>query len=135
MALTSNGKDFIAAQIAGATSTTLAGGASATAVAKWMGITVSTADTLASSTAVTGEETLAGLTRAAGTVTFVAGASSYTLANTFTYTGSGSKVIARVGVFNAVSAGVLVFYTALSTTATLSASGDTLTITQTVTLS
>ena len=44
-------------------------------------------------------------------------------------------MIAKVGLFTAASAGTLVFETVLGTTATLSASGDTLTITQTVTLS
>jgi len=134
MALTSNGKDFIAAQLVGATTATVPGGASATAVAKYMGITTDTSQTLATATSITSEETANGLSRVAGTVGYTVGANLYTVTGTWNYSGSTAKVIARVGLFNAISGGILVFFTALQTTATLSTSGDSLTIQQTVNL-
>lgn len=60
----------------------------------------------------------------------------YTLTKTFTANGSDSLpvTVAKIGVFNAASSGTLFAESLLSTTATLSASGDALTITETVTL-
>lgn len=129
--LTNAGKDHIALQVAGS--------ASATAVAKWVALSANTTAASASSTVLTGEITTGGggLVRAAGTYAHTNGTSTYTITNTFTANGSDSLpvTIAKVGIFNASSGGSIVFETLLGTTATLSASGDTLTITQTVTLS
>lgn len=129
--ITNAGKDHVAKQVAGA--------ASATAVAKWVALTANSSAASASDTTLTGEITTAGggLVRAAGTYAHTNGQSTYTITNTFTANGSDSLpvTIAKVGIFNASSSGDLVFETLLGTTATLSASGDTLTITQTVTLS
>ena len=75
------------------------------------------------------------MNRALGT--YVAGSqtSPYThiIKNTFTYTGSSPLTITGVCMFNAASGGTLFAEDALSSTATVSASGDTLTITWTFT--
>lgn len=127
---TNAGADFQAKQMGGA--------ASATAVAKWMALTANATAPAAGDTTLTGEITTAGggLVRAAGTYAHTGGAASYTVSNTFTANGSDSLpvTIAKAGVFDAASGGNLVFETLLTTTATLSASGDALTLTQTVTL-
>ncbi len=127
---TQGGTDFQAAQMAGS--------ASATAVAKWMGLTANSAAPAAGDTTLTGEIATAGggLVRAAGAYAHTAGTNTYTVTNTFTANGSDALpvTVAKIGVFTAASAGTLVFETLLSATATLSASGDQLTVTQTVTL-
>ena len=129
--LTNAGKDHIALQVAGS--------ASATAVAKWVGLTANSTTPAVSDTTLTGEIVTAsgGLIRATGTYAHTNGTSTYTLSNTFTTNANDSLpvTIAKVGIFNAATSGSLVFETLLGTTATLSAVGDTLTITQTVTLS
>lgn len=129
--LTNAGKDHIALQVAGS--------ASATAVAKWVALTANSTAAAAGDTTLTGEIVTAsgGLIRAAGTYAHTNGTSTYTISNTFTTNANDSLpvTIAKVGIFNASSSGSLVFETLLGTTATLSAVGDTLTITQTVTLS
>jgi hypothetical protein len=78
-----------------------------------------------------------GLIRASATPAHTAGTNTYTLTKTFTANGSDSLpvTIAKIGIFNAASAGTLVFETLLSSTATLSSSGDQLTVTDTVTMS
>ncbi len=127
---TQGGTDFQAAQMAGS--------ASATAVAKWMGLTANSAAPAAGDTTLTGEIATAGggLVRAAGAYAHTAGTNTYTVTNAFTANGSDALpvTVAKIGVFTAASAGTLVFETLLSATATLSASGDQLTVTQTVTL-
>lgn len=129
--LTNAGKDHVSKQVAGS--------ASATAVAKWVALTANSTAPSATNTTLASEITTAGggLVRAAGTYAHTNGTSTYTITNTFTANGSDSLpvTVAKVGIFNAASSGDLVFETLLGTTATLSASGDTLTITQTVTLS
>lgn len=78
-----------------------------------------------------------GLIRATGTYAHTTGAATYTLTKTFTANGSDALpvTVAKVGVFNASSAGTLVFESLLSPTAVFSASGDNTTITVTVTAS
>jgi hypothetical protein len=127
---TNAGTDFQAAQMAGS--------ASASAVAKWVALTANSTAPAAGDTSLSGEITTSGggLVRAAGTYAHTNGTNTYTITITFTCNGSDSLpvTIAKIGVFNAVSSGTLVFETLLSATATLSASGDALTVTQTVTL-
>jgi hypothetical protein len=129
--LTNAGKDMIAAQIAGS--------ASATAVAKWVAITANTTAPAAGDTTLTAEITTAGggLIRKTGTYAHTGGTSTYTLTTVFTANGSDSLpvTIGKRGVFDASAAGNMVFETLVSPTATLSASGDQLTLTDTVTLS
>lgn len=130
MLLTNAGHDFCAKQ--------LAGSASATAVAKWIALTANTDAPSASDTTLASEITTAsgGLVRAEGTYAHTGGTSTYTVSKTFTANGNDSLpvTIAKLGNFDAASSGNMVFETALSPTATLSASGDTLAITWTITV-
>lgn len=128
--LTNGGKDFVSAQV---------GGAGGTATAAYLALTANSTAPAATDTTLAGEITTAGggLVRALATYAHTNGTSTYTLTKAFTANGSDSLpvTIAKVGVFTASSGGTLVFETALSPTATLSVSGDSLTITQTITLS
>lgn len=128
--LTNAGKDFVAAQV---------GGAGGTNTAKYIALTANSTAPAAGDTTLTGEIVTGGggLLRAVGSYAHTGGTSTYTMSKTFTTNGSDSLpvTVAKVGVFDASSAGNMVFETLLGTTATLSAVGDTLTVTQTVTLS
>lgn len=89
------------------------------------------------STTLPGEITTAGggLLRAQATYAHTAGTNTSTLTKTFTANGSDTLpvTIAKIGVLNATSVGTLGYETLLNATATLSASGDNLTVTETVT--
>lgn len=78
-----------------------------------------------------------GLIRKLATYAHTAGASSYSLAATFTVNGSDTGLpvtIQKIGIFNSITSGRMQFETALSATATLSAIGDQLTVTDTVSM-
>lgn len=128
--ITNAGKDFQAKQMAGA--------ASATAVAKWVALTANATAPAAGDTTLTGEIVTGGggLIRAVGVYAHTVGTSNYTLTTTFTANGSDTLpvTIAKRGVFDAAAAGNLVFTTLVTPTATLSAAGDSLTLTDTVSL-
>ncbi|VVB52213.1 Uncharacterised protein [uncultured archaeon] len=103
--------------------------------AGYMAITTDATAAAATDTTLASEETTNGLARTAQlTPTHSAGATSSVFSNTFTYTGSSSKVIAKVGLFNDTHAngGTLVLETVLASTATVNANGDTITITWTI---
>lgn len=127
---TNAGNDFQAKQMGGS--------ASATAVAKWVAITANTTAPAAGDTTLTAEIATGGggLVRAAGVYAHTGSAASYTITITFTANGSDALpvTVGKAGIFDAASAGNLVFETLVSPTATLSASGDALTLTQTVSL-
>lgn len=127
---TNLGADFCAAQLGSTTP-----GANG---ANWMGITANVTTPVATDTTLTGEITTAGggLLRAQATYAHTAGTTTYTLTKTFTANGSDSLpvTIGKIGMFVASSASTMVFETLLSPTATLSASGDTVTPTQTVSI-
>jgi hypothetical protein len=129
MAITNAGRDFVAAQVSGTSVST---------PAVYLALSASAVGA-ATATTLSGEITTAsgGLVRALSTYTHNAGAATYTLSKTFTTTGSDALpvTIAKCGVFTASTGGTLVFETALSPTATLSASGDQLTLTETITIS
>ena len=129
--LTNAGKDMIAAQIAGTSAQP--------AAANYIALTANSTSPSASDTTLTGEITTGGggLVRAQATYAHTNGQSTFTLTKTFTANGSDSLpvTIAKIGVFNAASSGTLAFETLLSATATLTASGDALVVTETVTLS
>lgn len=78
-----------------------------------------------------------GLIRKITSVAHTTGVASYTLAATFTANGSDSLpvIIAKLGIFNTVvgAAGRMLFETLISPTATLSASGDAVTVSDVVT--
>lgn len=127
---TNAGNDFQYAQMAGS--------ASATAVGKWVALTANTTSPTGSDTTLSGEITTAGggLIRKAGTPAHTTGASSYTITTTFTANGNDSLpvTIGKRGIFDASTSGNLIFSTLVSPTATLSASGDALTLTDTVSM-
>jgi hypothetical protein len=106
--------------------------ATAGATANYIGLTTDATSPAAADTTLASEETTNGLARAQAVDTHSAGASSSQLAHTWTYTGSTSKTIAKVGLFNASSAGTMVLETLLGSTATVSANGDTITVTWTI---
>lgn len=86
-----------------------------------------------------------GMRRRLATWAHTNGTATYTVANTFTGNGSDTfpQTIAKIGIFNAfvnttvttANTGANLFNTLLSATATLSASGDNVAITDTVTIS
>lgn len=130
--LTTAGKDMIASAIGDRSG-------SRAAAADYIALTANTTAPSAGDTTLTAEIATGGggLIRATATYAHTGGQSTYTLTKTFTANGSDSLpvTIGKIGVFNASSAGSLVYETLLSPTATLSASGDALTVTETVTLS
>lgn len=90
----------------------------------------------ATDTTLSGEQTANGLGRKFATFTYTTGASSYQQATTWTYTGSGAVTLTGIATFDCLtqSAGVMLHETAFGTSATVSANGDQLTATQTVTM-
>jgi hypothetical protein len=106
----------------------------------YMALTANNSAVVSTDTTLTGEITTAGggLIRKLATYAHTTGASSYSLAATFTANGSDSLpvTVAKIGIFNTLTGatGRMQFETLLSATATLSASGDSVTITDTVSL-
>jgi hypothetical protein len=114
-------------------------GALGAAPAKYIGLTTDATAVAKGDTTLTSEETTNGLGRALGTYTLTLatpgalnGQVTYTITNTFTYTGSTSKVIAKGGLFTAASAGTMSFETVFPSTATVNANGDQIAVTWTV---
>ena len=99
------------------------------AVCTYIALTNTAITPNATDTSLSGEITANGLSRALGTVTHTSNATSYTLANTFTATGTQAAQAAAI--LNASSSGTMCFENTF-TQASL-ASGDTLTVTWTVT--
>lgn len=77
-----------------------------------------------------------GLIRKICPVAHTAGASTYTLTPVYTANGSDALpvTVAKIGTFNSLTSGQMQFETLLGTTATLSLSGDQLTVTDTITM-
>ncbi|HZQ33732.1 MAG TPA: hypothetical protein VFB19_18620 [Mycobacterium sp.] len=104
---------------------------------KYVALTANTTPPSAGDTTLTAEITTAsgGLIRAAGTPAHTTGASTTTI--TITHTANGSDLlpvtIGKEGLFTAATSGTMGFETLLGTTATLSAVGDALTSTWTIT--
>jgi hypothetical protein len=105
----------------------------------YIAITTDSTAPSASDTTLPSEITTAagGLKRKLATYAHTTGVNSFSLATTFTANGSDTlpAVIAKAGIFNSVvpATGRMQFETLVSPTATLSASGDQLTLTDTVT--
>lgn len=117
--VTDAGFAFIASQISGT---------AGTANCNYIAVSSSLASPVAGDTTLTGEIATNGLSRATGTFNYTAGTKTYTLAKTFT--ASGTQASQGTGVFTASSAGTLCFeatYTAVTVNNT-----DTLTVTWTV---
>lgn len=116
----------------------MAGSASATAVGKFVGLTANTTTPVVGDTTLTGEITTAGggLIRKAGTPAHTTGAASYTITTVFTANGTDSLpvTIGKRGIFDAVTGGNLIFSTLVSPVATLNASGDACTLTDTISM-
>lgn len=131
MAKTNAGIDMIAKAVSDT--------AAQPAAANYIALTANAGAPGAGDTTLTGEITTAGggLVRAQAAFAHTNGTATYTLTKTFTANGSDALpvTVAKIGVFNAASVGTLVYEALLSATATLSASGDNVAITETVTIS
>lgn len=101
------------------------------APAIYLGLTEDAAAPLAADTGLAGEITTGTLTRAAAIYAHTTGTASYTLTKTFT--SDQSITVRKVGVFNAPTLGTMVFESLMNEIAIL-VSGDSLQITETVTL-
>ncbi len=130
--LTNAGRDMVASAVGDRSG-------SRAAAADYIALTANNSAPNASDTSLTAEIATAsgGLIRAQATYAHTGGAATLTLTKTFTANGNDilPKTIAKVGIFNASSSGTLAWETLLSSTATLSAVGDALTVTETITLS
>lgn len=106
----------------------------------YMALTTDAGAAVATDTTLPTEYTTAGggLIRKLATYAHTTGAASYSLAATFTANGSDAlpKVIAKIGIFNTLvgATGRMQFETLLSSTATITTSGDSVTCTDTVSL-
>lgn len=127
MLLTNGGKDFVARQVAGV--------ASNTAIAKYVGLSADVVAPDAADTVLAGEIATAsgGLVRAAAVYSHTTGAGSYTLANTFTANPFDvlPVYIVKAGAFDAAASGNLIFESSM-VSAPLADVGDTLPLTWTV---
>lgn len=106
------------------------------APAWYMAITANSTAPNSADTSLTAEITTSGggLVRKLATYAHTTGAASYTLTGVFTANGTDSLpvTVAKMATFNSIVSGQLLFTTLVSPTATLSASGDALTLTQTI---
>lgn len=131
MVLTNAGRDMAAAAVYGTSAQP--------AAANYLAVSANTTTPSAASTTLPGEITTGGggLVRAQAVYAHTGGAATAVLSKTFTANGSDSLpvVLAKVGVFNAASAGTLAHETLLNATSTLTVSGDSTAITETITLS
>jgi GGDEF domain-containing protein len=113
------------------------GTAAQPAAANYMAVSANASAESAANTTLPGEITTAGggLLRAQATYAHTAGTNTATLTKTFTANGSDSLpvTLAKIGVLNASSSGTLAVEKLLSSTAVLSASGDNVAITYTLT--
>lgn len=106
----------------------------------YMALTANTGAPSATDTALTGEITTAGggLIRQAAAYAHTTSATTYTLTGSYTVNGSDTlgPIIHKIGTFDTLTpaTGIMLHETVLSADATLSAVGDSLTVTQTVTM-
>lgn len=101
--------------------------------AAYLALTENATAPAAADTVLTGELTAGGLNRALATYAHTAGAATYTLTRTFTSSDATNRTINKYGVFNALTAGNLVFESSVNVPPTL-ISGDQITLTTTVNL-
>lgn len=107
-----------------------------TTIARFMGITENAGAANAADTTLTGEITTGGCNRALATYAHTGGTATYTLVKSYSV-GASFPAVHKMGLFtaaNTTAAGVLFFETVLNADANV-ISGDTLQITETVTLS
>ena len=124
---TNAGADFQARVMADTSST----GTGSYAAANWIGVTANATAPGAGDTTLTGEISSGTLNRAQAVYAHTNGTTTYTLTKTFT--SDQSITLAKIGVFNASSAGTMVFETLLNATAVM-VSGDQITVTETVSM-
>lgn len=109
------------------------------AAATYLAVTANTTSPSSGDTTLTAEIATAGggLIRKVGTYAHTNGAATATLTATFTANANDSLpvTLGKAGVFNAASGGSMPFSALLSPTATVSAVGDSVTLTTTVTFS
>ncbi len=105
--------------------------------ARWMGVSTDVSALGGTETSLASELTGSGWDRRFCTWAHTAGVNSYTLTTTFTSADGSTRVIGKMGLFSSkvVDAGnsLMLFITLVSPTATM-VSGDTLTLTETVTI-
>lgn len=91
---------------------------------------------VATDTVLSGEQTTNGMGRKQATFSYTTGTSSYQQATTWTYTGSGALTLTGIATFDALTASVgqMLHETAFGSTGTVTANGDQITATQTVTM-
>ncbi len=104
-----------------------------TARAKYMAITADGSAASAGNTTLTSEQTTNGLGRALATFAFSDGAATFTLVKAWSVSGTVAD-LHRIGIFTGLTSGVMIFEAVLNADASV-VSGDTLTVTDTVTLS
>lgn len=113
-------------------------GTGVSAPADYMALTANATAPADTDTTLTAEIATAGggLIRKKATYAHTTGASTYTETATFTVNGSDviPVTIAKLGMFNASTVGIMAFTSLLNATATLSAIGDQVTITETVSI-
>jgi hypothetical protein len=126
---TAAGRDF-QSRVMGDTAST---GTGIYAAANWIALTENSSAPLDADTTLTGELTTGGLGRAQAAYAHSAGGTTYTLIKTFTSSDGSTRTPAKIGVFNASTSGTMVFSTLIPSPPAL-VSGDSLTITETVTL-
>lgn len=126
---TAAGRDF-QSRVMGDTAST---GTGSYAAANYIALTENSGAPADGDTALTGELVDSGLARAQATYAHVAGATTYTLTKTFTSGTATPRTPAKVGVLNGSSGGSLVFETLITNPPPLQL-GDSITITETVTI-
>lgn len=108
------------------------------APAWFMAVTANNSAPSASDTTLSGEITTSGggLIRRLATFAHTTGAATYTLSTTFTANGSDSLpvTVAKMATFQSISAGRMLHESLLNATAPFTASGDTATVTNTITM-
>lgn len=123
------GRDF-QSRVMGDTAST---GTGSYAAANWIALTETATAPADADTALAGELTAGGFVRAQAAYSHGAGASNYVLTKTFTSADATTRVIQKIGLFNASTVGTMVFETAVPSPPSL-VSGDQVALTQTITL-
>lgn len=104
--------------------------------ADYVALTENATAPAAGNTTLATELAVDGLSRAQGTYGHTNGTNTYTITRAYTFTRASAvdRTVAKIGVFNASSTGIMAFETLLSASQLLQTNGDQLTVTQTVTL-
>lgn len=123
------GRDFQARVMGDSAST----GTGLYASARFLAVTENSTAPADADTALLGELTVGGFARAAATYARTAGTTTYTLSLTLTSADATTRTLQKIGIFNAGTAGTLVFETAIPSPPAL-VSGDQAALTSTITI-